>query len=351
MAGFASTGSEGEEGPLMATGKSMGEQLILGVRSAFETDTTFSGTDIPTFVLTALESANTALSTLGPSTVSPGVRVTMSAVGRAIVAYGPILQGKIRTICNQMKFVLTSYAAQFESAGKNLVQGLANGLSKNASIATSAGSKVGNDAKNAINKAAEVASPSKATERTGRFLDEGLANGLTKNLYLATNAATSVGASVVGTMQESFGDLNTAAENAGREILNNLTSVYQYVGSVIENAMDVDPRITPVMDLSNIQNGVGSINSMLGGSMYGLGGLAYARSMYPGTYMNPAAMGAGNNNDMFAVVQGIRGDLNTLGQAMTNMQMVMDSGALVGSISGGIDKELGTVQKLKERWA
>lgn len=351
MAGFASTGSEGGEGPLMTTGKSMGEQLILGVRSAFETDTTFSGTDIPTFVLTALESANTALSTLGPSTVSPGVRVTMSAVGRAIVAYGPILQGKIRTICNQMKFVLTSYAAQFESAGKNLVQGLANGLSKNASIATSAGSKVGNDAKNAINKAAEVASPSKATERTGRFLDEGLANGLTKNLYLATNAATSVGASVVGTMQESFGDLNAAAENAGMEILNNLTSVYQYVGSVIENAMDVDPRITPVMDLSNIQNGVGSINSMLGGSTYGLGGLAYARSMYPGTYMNPAAMGAGNNNDMFAVVQGIRGDLNTLGQAMTNMQMVMDSGALVGSISGGIDKELGTVQKLKERWA
>ena len=351
LSNIAFSGGEGESSPLFETGKSMGEQLVLGIRNFFETDTIFSGTDIPAFVLTALESMKNTLSILGPSTVTPGMQTVMRALGNAITFYGPILQAKVRSVCYQMKNVVKEYVDDFEALGKDLVKGLANGMTKNVHLAKAAAERVVSDAIKAGKAAAASNSPSKKTMELGEFMTEGLAIGMTNKLYMATASAAQVSSSVIDSMEQSFGDLNDAAEHTGMEILNNLTSVYQYVGSVIESAMDVDPRITPVMDLSNIQNGVGTINSMLGGSMYGLGGLSYARSMYPGTYTNPALNAMGTGNDMFSVVQGIRTDLNTLGQAMSNMQMVMDSGALVGSISGGVDKELGSYQKLKERWA
>ena len=50
-------------------------------------------------------------------------------------------------------------------------------------------------------------------------------------------------------------------------------------------------------------------------------------------------------------INGMRSDIKTLGEEMSNMQMVLDNGTLVGQLTPGTDKALGDIQKYKERWA
>ena len=56
-----------------------------------------------------------------------------------------------------------------------------------------------------------------------------------------------------------------------------------------------------------------------------------------------------NNQNVVDAIGEIRGDVDNLSMAMSRLQVVMDSGALVGSIAPAMDVQLGTMAKLKSR--
>lgn len=128
------------------------------------------------------------------------------------------------------------------SAGYN-VRGFVNGLTSpgNLAAAYSAGHRVGEEAHRGEKAASKEGSPSKEWEKSGMWNVMGLVQGLNKNASRAYDAGTHVG---------------NAAVNSFRKQLSRL--------SMLTNGLDTTPRITPVLDTSQIKSGMNGINSMFG---------------------------------------------------------------------------------------
>ena len=135
---------------------------------------------------------------------------------------------------------------QVTNVGKYFVQGFADGIKNNTYLARDAGSQVGKKALEAAKQSIDSHSPSKETFKLGRFFDQGLANGIIS--YMS--------------------DVYKAAQNVGNRAKSGLSNAIARVSDIINSDMDTQPTIRPVLDLSEVTNGVGTLNSMLNGSSY-----------------------------------------------------------------------------------
>lgn len=267
-------------------------------------------------------------------------KTIQGAAWRFKIAASVLLNGMLSTMRN--------FRGSFNSTGTYLVEGLEKGINdKFATIIKSVAQKT-EQIITTMDNVAVIRSPSKRTEQTGRYLMEGLAVGIDNGTPIAIDSATSAAESLIRSMSSS---VNSEAESKSQELYNSLLGMYQYVNYAINEALDTQPTITPVMDLSMIQNGANSINGLFGGTYgFGMNGIGYARSMYPSSALN-ASIQAKTQPVTASAIQGIREDIRFLGDSISKMQMVMDSGVLVGTIGGGMDRELGSIQKMRERWA
>lgn len=129
----------------------------------------------------------------------------------------------------------------FIGLGGELIAGIAKGLLGGVGKALSA---IGSVCTSILNKAKSIFdshSPSKEFERIGRWNDEGLAQGLLKYSRYAENAASNVGENTMDSLRDSLSNITEA----------------------IDSDIDFSPTITPVLDLSEIQNGAKSINGII----------------------------------------------------------------------------------------
>ena len=129
----------------------------------------------------------------------------------------------------------------FIGLGGELIAGIAKGLLGGVGKALSA---IGSVCASILNKAKSIFdshSPSKEFETIGRWNDEGLAQGLLKYSRYAENAASNVGENTMDSLRDSLSNISEA----------------------IDSDIDFSPTITPVLDLSEIQNGAKSINGII----------------------------------------------------------------------------------------
>jgi tape measure domain-containing protein len=158
-------------------------------------------------------------------------------------------------------------------------------------------------------------SPSKKFYQGGLYCVQGVANAVNQNQGLATHAMTSLSDQMI----DSFGNpLEYAAKMASGEI--------QY-----------DPTIRPVMDMSSARMGAMNIGSMFRDQSVSLTGLS-GQIAYDMTNLN------GSNAAVVAEIQALREDMDVMTDELANMQIVMDTGALVGSTVGAYDAALGKRQ-------
>lgn len=132
--------------------------------------------------------------------------------------------------------------------GKFFVQGFANGITNNKRLATNAGSSIGKAALDAAKKAIDAHSPSRESFKLGRFFDQGFINGIYKLRDKVYNSSYSVG-------------------TYARDGLNRSLS---RMADIISNNIDAQPTIRPVLDLSDVQDGVSRIGTMFGAPSLGL---------------------------------------------------------------------------------
>jgi hypothetical protein len=170
-------------------------------------------------------------------------------------------------------------------------------------------------------------SPSKVAIQNGKFYDQGLALGVIGN--------------------------SSIVENAGRKtadsLLNTMRSIIGSIGDAINSDMDLNPTITPVLDLSEIQNGTNSLNGMFGNRSFSLAsanGIRFEANRLEA--MNKLET-ATTNADVVAALGLLRGDVNSLNDAFSNTQVVLDSGALVGATARKMDNALGRIKVYKGR--
>lgn len=204
--------------------------------------------------------------------------------------------------------------------------GLYSGSLKYEYIAENAG-RVSGRAMNRGYKAETLTkSPSRVAMQMGKFWDMGLAKGTVDNLSIVSNGAKKAGNAMIDTMR----------------------SIVDQIGSVIDDE-DLNPTITPVLDLSNIQNGTNSLNSLFGSrtlSLAAANGAQFDANRLAA--LNALEMNS-KNSDVVAALGLLRGDVNALNDSFANTQVVLDSGALVGATAQQMDNALGRFKVYKGR--
>lgn len=128
----------------------------------------------------------------------------------------------------------------FHSAGAYLVTGFVNGIKDNLFQASNKGKELAEAALKASKKALDIRSPSREFYEVGEYASLGFVNALDDYT------------------DKSFGAGSAMAENAK----NGLTGALAKIARMIENNIDAEPTIRPVLDLSNIQNGSRLLNSI-----------------------------------------------------------------------------------------
>lgn len=129
----------------------------------------------------------------------------------------------------------------FRSAGRFAVVGFTKGVGGNLYLAKKAGLSIGKSALDGIREALDVNSPSKKFHEVGVFAGVGFINALR---------------GYVGKTYSAGYDVGEAAQFG-------LRSAISKVRSTIENDIDTQPTIRPVLDLSNVTAGAGTLSRML----------------------------------------------------------------------------------------
>ena len=206
----------------------------------------------------------------------------------------------------------------FKDVGKNIVLGVKNGIEDSAAQSSLFSSVISlcNKVKDAAKspKGFWEHSPSRVFEEIGSYVSLGLAEGISKSANAPVN-------SILGVTD----DVKTGMRTALDTIMNAFNS-----------DMDLNPTIRPVVDLTDVQTGIDTINNLIPTSRINIGSTS--------RYLPTDIATSGGNGDVVSAVNSLKEDVAYLGEAITNMQMVLDTGTMVGAMTPAIDQQLYTRQ-------
>lgn len=193
-------------------------------------------------------------------------------------------------------------------AGKDLMNGFKEGIKKKAQEIYNAAKSV---VEGAIKKAKEtlgIASPSKVFIEIGKFTSMGFAVGMEKYGYQAAAVA---------------GDVANA-------VIDNVRDPLKNVAKIMDGDLNIDPVITPVMDLSNIKAGTRVLNGMVQDGTMQINGVSGRLAGSIGTIQN------GNNNaDIVSALKDLQNSVaNSGGNTYTINGITYDDGSNVANAIG-----------------
>lgn len=127
------------------------------------------------------------------------------------------------------------------SAGRHLGAGLVYGIEQKYDDAYNAGYALGQKAVQGEKDGQASESPSKLTIQAGKWLGEGL---------------------VIG-MDKMGGKVYKAGHSLGETATSSLSSTISRISEAVSSDIDAQPTIRPVLDLSDVRSGIGTMSSML----------------------------------------------------------------------------------------
>ena len=136
--------------------------------------------------------------------------------------------------------ILKNYYKDFYSVGSYLVDGFCNGISENTWKAEANAKAMAAAAARAAKKELDEHSPSKVGYRIGDFFGVAFVNAISDHVQNAYNASANMA-------------------NAAKTGLSNAISK---VKNFIDNDIDAQPTIRPVLDLTNVESGARKLNAM-----------------------------------------------------------------------------------------
>lgn len=163
-------------------------------------------------------------------------------LAKGITQGAPLVRvAAMAAVTNAAGGIRAAYSS-FYSAGRYLCSGMAAGITAGSYTVRARAAAMARAAATAAEAALDINSPSKVFRKIGKSVPEGFAQGI----------------SLMGTsVKESAKTMSVDAIETTRRVIDKM-------GSLIDGDFDVNPVISPVIDLDNVQNGVASINGMLG---------------------------------------------------------------------------------------
>lgn len=234
----------------------------------------------------------------------------------------------------------------FVNSGKNILLGLKRGLEDNETFKSliNTTKSVFGAVRDRIAAIFDEHSPSRVTFGFGRYVVEGFANGMNAYANLATDAADSFGTST----------------------LDRIKSAISTAYDLIENGVDSDLAIRPVLDLSNVSSGMNELNSMMdnansldlaANANFGMNGILSDNQN--GIVVNNLdivkALGSlknglnVDNNDIIAAILDLKNNIAEMNNALHGLNVVLDTGTLVGELTEPMDRSFGRMMAMNER--
>lgn len=162
-----------------------------------------------------------------------GVKSMMTSAGNAV-----------KSCVDAAKKAASNLGSSLISAGKSLVEGFISGITSMAKSVASKAAEVVTGAINAAKNALKINSPSKVFISIGKSVDEGFIDGLNAWSNKVNNTATELTEGII--------------ENAQKPLSN--------LSKIIDGDINVNPTITPVLDLSNVERNSRRLGDLLPGS-------------------------------------------------------------------------------------
>ena len=236
---------------------------------------------------------------------------------------------------------------KFREIGTNIMRGLIDGIaSKEGDLKTKVES-IANTITGKFQKVLQIHSPSRIMARLGGFVTEGLAIGIEGNTELVANASENLASTAISGLKDAI------------KAATNLTDL----------GIDINPTITPVLDLSNIEAGSTQLDKLTNG-WNGIGIstsstlASSAANSFNKTSMTKANMALETQNGLSLLKSAINSlesresdeKLDTIVGMMTEFmpligqgQVVLDTGATVGALAPRMDAELGRRASMRGR--
>ena len=223
--------------------------------------------------------------------------------------------------------------------GGNLISGLWQGITGAAGAVWNGICDFGSSIVNGFCDFFGIHSPSRVMAGIGEYLSLGLAQGI-------TNETDSV---VQGVQDVS----NTA--------LSTMMDLAQRVGDIASDDFEYEPSIQPVVDMSDVQNGVDWLNDTLfqNGTVAlnaertaGLAANVVRRAEVTKAQQeedNKADQKANPNADIVSSVEALGEHIDSIARAVANMKVQMNGRKLVGEIINDVDEGLGKINRRNNR--
>ena len=236
---------------------------------------------------------------------------------------------------------------KFREIGANIIRGLIVGIaSKEGDLETKVES-IANTITRKFQKVLQIQSPSRIMARLGGFVTEGLAIGIEGNTELVANASENLASTAISGLKDAI------------KAATNLTDL----------GIDLNPTITPVLDLSNIEAGSTQLDNLTNGwNNVGISTsstlASSAANSFNKTSMAKASMALETQNGLSLLKSAINSlesresdeKLDTIVGMMTEFmpligqgQVVLDTGATVGALAPRMDAELGRRASMRGR--
>lgn len=201
----------------------------------------------------------------------------LNSAGSALDSFVSKVESAITKISN-MK-------ANMKTAGKDLVQGLINGIKANKQAAYNEAVSLGKAAVAGEKKGQQSNSPSKATTKAGKWLGEGLIIGMHYMRRAVKHAGNKLGSTAASSVSDST----------------------DMIGDNWNFDTSINPIITPVLDLSNIQDGAGAISGMFGANPY-----VTLMTRFGAIESSMKNQNGDDMSDLLHAVNGLRTDMNNV---------------------------------------
>nr|WP_296955342.1 tape measure protein [uncultured Mediterraneibacter sp.] len=273
-----------------------GNQLMLGLRAGITNGTSA----VNTAIISLLTKAYTTVLSRKSQFMSGGYQLVLS-LANGIRSGASGVTGAVTSALGGCSSAIRSYWSSFYGAGSYLGSGLIMGIAAQESAAYSAGYNLGRAAVEGEKAGQQSHSPSKATKKAGKWLGEGLIIGIKQMGKSVYNAGSSMGETAVYSISEALSGINDLPDD---DLLS--------------------PEICPVLNLSEVQAGMGAIQTMIGNqSALGLN-VGSVKSLMNRRNQNRAT------NDVVAAINKLRDDIGNINNnSYTINGITYDNGSAV----------------------
>lgn len=214
-----------------------------GIESFFESfDTANSVETLNTKIDSFLTSITDGMTEKGKTPFSEASDTLLSAFLLTFVTKEWTAYNSGWSLAGKAKDGMRDRYTDFYNAGDYVTSGFVNGLYKKLHDGTiyNAGYALGKSAEKGTRDAGVIQSPSRVFMALGQYVAQGYSNGITDS---------------VGMVYDSAMNMGNISIDAVRNLISN-------IANMVDADMDTNPTIRPVLDASEIQNGMKSVNGM-----------------------------------------------------------------------------------------